>query len=199
MALLRRLPLLLVLLTLLCLLPSPSNAQQSLDSTSPRPSSSLSLSNSSSILPSPTTNLSSSSAAPSSTLSPSSTALSPTNSSIAAPPPPPFLDTRIEGWSAALGALLILSGLSLMLWGVKSRWTSFFLVGFWTAATVIGLLILRLGVENAINPPSASTRGLFLFASLAGGVILGGACVIWWSGAHYLCGSMGGFSVGLFI
>ncbi|KAM0792247.1 hypothetical protein ACM66B_004941 [Microbotryomycetes sp. NB124-2] len=112
---------------------------------------------------------------------------------------PKLLDTTVDATFGVLGVLLILSGLALTFYGSRNRWTSLFLIGFWTTAMVVALIILATGVEKAVHPPPSKTRGLYLFASLASGAVVGAASVLWWQGAQYLCGAMGGFCVAIFL
>lgn len=49
-------------------------------------------------------------------------------------------------------------------------------------------------------PHAASQiRGLFLFASLAGGLFCGAACIFWWKFASHITPAMAGFALGLFL
>ncbi|KAK4058922.1 hypothetical protein OIO90_000368 [Microbotryomycetes sp. JL221] len=141
----------------------------------------------------------------------------------AQPSKPKFLDTRIDPTFGVLGGLLILSGLALTFYGSRNRWyvrstaswaskpvshfaasgalarTSFFLIGFWAAAMVIGLIILSTAVRTSNYAPASSTRGLYLLASIAGGALVGVTCIVWWTGAQHLSGAVGGFCVAMFL
>ena len=100
------------------------------------------------------------------------------------------------------------------------RRSSFFLVGLYIGSMVVSLLILHFGVEGSVNDPTSAVRlclgpgptsayeltldstqmrGLFLFASLAGGLIMGAACVFWWKFASHLTPAFAGFAFGLYI
>ncbi|PVG04871.1 hypothetical protein CPB86DRAFT_778177 [Serendipita vermifera] len=109
------------------------------------------------------------------------------------------LDTKIGPAFGVLGAVLILTGLPSAFWGHKNRWSSFFIIGFYTLAVVCVVLILRFGVLQAINPPSETIRGLFVLSCAVAGVIGGGIAIFFWKGTKYFIGAWGGFAVGLFI
>uniref|UniRef100_A0A8H8CQJ7 TM7S3/TM198-like domain-containing protein n=1 Tax=Psilocybe cubensis TaxID=181762 RepID=A0A8H8CQJ7_PSICU len=123
---------------------------------------------------------------------------SPTTSSSPSPTPDPF-DTRVDPAFAVLGVILILTGLPSAFWGHKNRWTSFFLIGFYTLSLVCIVLILKFGVIPAINPPTQTLRGMFVLASSIAGIAGGAVAIFFWKGARYGIGAWGGFALGLWI
>ncbi|KAF7985291.1 hypothetical protein HWV62_6449 [Athelia sp. TMB] len=128
--------------------------------------------------------------------------ISPTASATpsATPSPAPIrLDTKVDGAFGALGALLILTGLPSAFWGHKNRWSSIFLVGFYTLSLVCIVLILKFGVLGDINPPSETLRGLFVFACFVAGVAGGGISIFFWKSTKYFIGAWGGLALGLWI
>lgn len=142
------------------------------------------------VSPSPTSSSSSStSAAPNSTSSATST---PT-------PQPIVLDTKIDGAFGVLGALLILTGIPNAFLGHKNRWSSFFIIGFYTLSLVCFVLILKYGILRAINPPDATLRGLFVLSCGVAGVAGGGIAIFFWKAAKYFIGAWGGFALALWI
>ncbi|KAL8283605.1 hypothetical protein RQP46_005400 [Phenoliferia psychrophenolica] len=121
------------------------------------------------------------------------------NATALVPAPPPQLYTHVDATFGVLGSILVITGVPLGFWGGKNRWSSFFLVGLYIGAMIVSLLILRFGVEPSVNDPTSATRGLFLFASLAGGLIMGAASVFWWKAAQHVAPAFAGFAFGLFI
>ncbi|KAJ3816051.1 hypothetical protein F5876DRAFT_71536 [Lentinula aff. lateritia] len=112
---------------------------------------------------------------------------------------PTVLQTRLDPAFGVLGAILILTGLPSAFWGHKNRWTSFFLIGFYTLSLVCFVLILKFGILPAVNPPSKTLRGMFVLACSVAG-IAGGACAIFfWKAARYGIGAWGGFALALWI
>ncbi|KAG8852277.1 hypothetical protein FRB91_006717 [Serendipita sp. 411] len=114
-------------------------------------------------------------------------------------PTPVTLHTTIGPAFSVLGAFLILTGLPSAFWGHKNRWTSFFLIGFYTLAVVCLSLILRFGVLQAINPPNETLKGLFVLSCCVAGIIGGGITIFFYQGTKYFIGGWGGFAFGLFI
>ncbi|CAE6480195.1 unnamed protein product [Rhizoctonia solani] len=134
------------------------------------------------------------------TLTPSSTSASTTSAAASATSTPfPHLDTRVDPTFGVLGALLILTGLPTAFWGHKNRWSSFFLIGWYTLALTTIVLILKFGVLDAINPPSKAVRGMFLLASAVAGVVGGGLGIFFWKHTKYFIGAWGGFALALWI
>ncbi|KAH9947927.1 hypothetical protein B0H21DRAFT_297027 [Amylocystis lapponica] len=132
------------------------------------------------------------------TLSP--TASAPTNTTSATPSAPPIvLDTVIDPAFGVLGALLILTGIPSAFLGHKNRWTSFFLIGFYSLSLVCLVLILKFGVLQSINPPSKSLRGLFMLACGVAGIVGGGIALFFWKATKYGVGAWGGFAFALWI
>ncbi|KAH7104570.1 hypothetical protein BKA62DRAFT_692663 [Auriculariales sp. MPI-PUGE-AT-0066] len=114
-------------------------------------------------------------------------------------PPEVLLDTHIDPAFGVLGALLILSGIPTAFWGHKNRWSSFFIVGFYTLSLTTLVLILKFGVVDAVNPPSKMLRGLFVLSCAVAGFIGGGVAVLVWKLARYAVGGWGGFALALWI
>ncbi|PFH54771.1 hypothetical protein AMATHDRAFT_52661 [Amanita thiersii Skay4041] len=138
------------------------------------------------------------------TISPStsatSTIVSQTSSPSSTPTPEPItLDTRLDPAFGVLGAILILTGLPSAFWGHKNRWTSFFLIGFYSFSLACIVLILKFGVLPAVNPPSKTLRGMFVLASAVAGVAGGAISIFFWKAARYGIGGWGGFAVALWI
>ncbi|KAH9944133.1 uncharacterized protein BXZ73DRAFT_87094 [Epithele typhae] len=134
---------------------------------------------------------SSSSASTTSSAAPSATA--------SAPPDFTKLDTHITPAFGVLGALLIITGIPSAFLGHKNRWTSFFLVGFYTLSLVCFVLILRFGVIQAINPPSATLQGLFVLSCAVAGIAGGAIAIFFWKAAKYFIGAWGGLALALWI
>ncbi|CDO73509.1 hypothetical protein BN946_scf185013.g144 [Trametes cinnabarina] len=109
------------------------------------------------------------------------------------------LDTHLDPAFGVLGALLIITGLPSAFLGHKNRWTSFFLVGFYTLSLVCFVLILRFGVIYAINPPNATLRGLFVLSCGVAGIAGGGVAIFFWKASKYFIGAWGGFALALWI
>ncbi|KAH8925731.1 hypothetical protein BT69DRAFT_1318032 [Atractiella rhizophila] len=154
--------------------------------------------------PSPTGNVTGNATVTSASLSstPLPTTVGATNATVGAPEEvkePPFLDTKIDATFGILGGILILTGLPMLVLGGKNRWTSYFFTGFYALSLICLVLILRFGVQNQVNPPSSATRGLFLFACVAAGVVGGGLCVLFFKVARSSIGAFGGFTLALFI
>uniref|UniRef100_V5EW90 TM7S3/TM198-like domain-containing protein n=1 Tax=Kalmanozyma brasiliensis (strain GHG001) TaxID=1365824 RepID=V5EW90_KALBG len=84
-------------------------------------------------------------------------------------------------------------------YGHRNRWSSYFLAGFFALALICISIILKVGVEPAINPPSKAIRGLFLVAALVAGVVGGIISIVFWRGAGLLACGLGGFFFGLFL
>ncbi|KAL4069700.1 hypothetical protein V8B97DRAFT_1872268 [Scleroderma yunnanense] len=127
-----------------------------------------------------------------------STISSPTATSTSTPTPI-VLDTRITPAFSVLGALLILTGLPSAFWGHKNRWTSFFLIGFYTFSLVCFVLIAKFGILPAINPPSKTLQGMFVLSCAISGIMGGALSIFFWKGTKYFIGAWGGFAFGLWI
>ncbi|KAF8898855.1 hypothetical protein BD779DRAFT_1607517 [Infundibulicybe gibba] len=110
---------------------------------------------------------------------------------------PIVLATKLDPAFGVLGAILILTGLPSAFWGHKNRWTSFFLIGFYTLSLVCIVLILKFGVLPAVNPPSSTLRGMFVLASIVAGIAGGAISIFFWKAARYFIGGWGGFAFGL--
>ncbi|KAH8835265.1 hypothetical protein DL96DRAFT_1675364 [Flagelloscypha sp. PMI_526] len=145
-----------------------------------------------------TTILSSFSVNVTSTLTPTSSATS-AAASASSTPPPIVLETKVDPAFGVLGALLILTGLPSAFMGHKNRWTSFFIIGFYTLALVCFVLITKFGILQAVNPPSKTIRGIFILACGVAGVVGGGAAIFFWKGARYFIGAWGGFAFALWV
>ncbi|THH06812.1 hypothetical protein EW145_g3823 [Phellinidium pouzarii] len=134
-------------------------------------------------------------------LSPTSTSANATatNSTNSASATPLSLDTRVDPGYGVLGAILIITGLPSAFWGHKNRWSSFFLIGFYTLALACLALILKFGVLEAVNLPSEKLRGVFVLACCIAGIAGGGVAIFFWHQAKYFIGAWGGFAFGLWI
>lgn len=93
-----------------------------------------------------------------------------------------------------LGAILILTGLPSAFWGHKNRWSSFFLIGFYSLSLVCFVLIIRFGVLQAVNPPSQTIRGMFVLACSVAGIAGGAIAIFFWKAARYCIGAWGGLA-----
>ncbi|THH17410.1 hypothetical protein EW146_g3411 [Bondarzewia mesenterica] len=141
----------------------------------------------STITPTSTTNSSASSTSASAT------------SSASATPSPIVLATKLDPAFGVLGALLILTGLPSAFFGHKNRWSSFFLIGFYTLSLVCFVLILKFGVLPAVNPPSKTIRGMFVLSSAVAGIAGGGIAIFFWKATKYFIGAWGGFALALWV
>lgn len=123
-----------------------------------------------------------------------------TPTSSASPTPTPIvLATRITPAFGVLGAILIITGLPSAFWGHKNRWTSFFLIGFYTLSLVCFVLIVKFGILPAINPPNNTLQGMFVLASAVAGIMGGAFTIFFWKATKYFIGAWGGFAFGLWI
>ncbi|GAC96721.1 hypothetical protein PHSY_004305 [Pseudozyma hubeiensis SY62] len=84
-------------------------------------------------------------------------------------------------------------------YGHRNRWSSYFLSGFFALALICVSIILKVGVESAVNPPSKAIRGLFLVAAVIAGAVGGAISIVFWRGAGLLACGLGGFFFGLFL
>ncbi|KAG2159744.1 uncharacterized protein EDB93DRAFT_1260096 [Suillus bovinus] len=124
----------------------------------------------------------------------------PTSSASASPTPTPIvLATRITPAFGVLGAILIITGLPSAFWGHKNRWTSFFLIGFYTLSLVCFVLIVKFGILPAINTPNNTLQGMFVLASAVAGIMGGAFTIFFWKATKYFIGAWGGFAFGLWI
>ncbi|KAG8914118.1 hypothetical protein FRC01_004217 [Tulasnella sp. 417] len=114
-------------------------------------------------------------------------------------PPSIHLETKVNGAFAVAGVLLILTGLPMTFWGHKNRWSSIFLIGFYSFALTCIVLIIRFGVLQGVKPPTIKLQGLFLLASAIAGIIGGGIFIFFWKGTRYVVGAWGGFALALWI
>ncbi|KAI0331977.1 hypothetical protein GY45DRAFT_1321531 [Cubamyces sp. BRFM 1775] len=129
----------------------------------------------------------------------SSTSSAQASATTSAKPDYTKLDTHLDPGFGVLGAILILTGLPSAFLGHKNRWSSFFLIGFYTLSLVCFVLILRFGVIYAINPPSKTLRGLFVLSCGVAGVAGGGIAIFFWKASRYFIGAWGGFVLALWI
>nr|GAT44096.1 predicted protein [Mycena chlorophos] len=137
---------------------------------------------------------------PSSTTSASaSSAVSASASASASAGPDTVLATKLDPAFGVLGAVLIITGVPSAFFGHKNRWTSFFLIGFYTLSLVCFVLILKFGILNAVNPPSKTLRGLFVLASAVAGIAGGGISIFFWKASRYFIGGWGGFALALWV
>jgi hypothetical protein len=153
-----------------------------------------------------------------STASASSASTSPSPSASAVPNN--VLATKLDPAFGVLGAVLIITGVPSAFFGHKNRhvqavgaraantnriarWTSFFLIGFYTLSLVCFVLILKasrelltcpsvselflpqFGILTAVNPPSNVLRGLFVLASAVAGIAGGGISIFFWKASRY--------------
>lgn len=109
------------------------------------------------------------------------------------------LRTTIDPAFGVLGAILVITGLPMAFYGHRNRWSSYFLAGFFALALICISIILKVGVEPAVNPPSRAIRGLFLVAALIAGAVGGIISIVFWRGAGLLACGLGGFFFGLFL
>ena len=109
------------------------------------------------------------------------------------------LHTIIDPAFGVLGAILIITGLPMAFYGHRNRWSSYFLSGFFALALICISIILKVGVEPAVNPPSKAIRGLFLVAAVIAGAVGGIISIVFWRGASMLACGLGGFFFGLFL
>ncbi|KAN0066173.1 hypothetical protein ACQY0O_000267 [Thecaphora frezii] len=142
---------------------------------------------------------------PSSTV-PSSTSITPPSSTAAATSTPiPSakttlpLDTKLDPTFGVLGALLLITGLPMTFYGHRNRWSSYFIAGYYTLGLVTICIIFKVGVEQSINPPTPTVRGLFLLATIVAGAIGGILSIVFWRAAALLASGLGGFALGLFL
>jgi hypothetical protein len=129
----------------------------------------------------------------------SSTSSASSSASASATANPAVLQTKLDPAFGVLGAILILTGLPSAFWGHKNRWTSFFLIGFYTLSLVCFVLILKFGILPAVNSPSKILRGMFVLACSVAGIAGGGCAIFFWKAARYGIGAWGGFALGLWI
>jgi hypothetical protein len=105
----------------------------------------------------------------------------------------------VDGAFAVLGVVLVLTGLPTAFMGHKNRWSSFFLLGFYSFMAVTGVVILEFGVlqreQQQLNPPDAKSRGLYLFACAVAGFVGGFISIFFWQMTKYLIGALGGVSL----
>ncbi len=144
-----------------------------------------------------TPSLTSSSAAPSATANATADAIAAAQSAVAAGRLP--LHTTIDPAFGVLGAWLIITGLFMAAWGVKSRVTTVFIAGSYATAIIVICVILKVGVIPAVFDPSAAIRGVYLVAAVLGGAVVGIVCMIFYSFATFLTAGLGGFAFGLFL
>ncbi|KAG6862408.1 hypothetical protein C0995_011848 [Termitomyces sp. Mi166 len=185
---------------------SSSSLPSSSPSSSPSPSPSLSLSLSTANVTTtlstrttvvPTTfNVTRTVSSTSSSAASSSPSASPTPTPT---PTPIILDTKLDPAFGILGALLIITGLPSAFWGHKNRWTSFFLIGFYTMSLVCFVLILKFGILAAVNPPSKTLRGMFVLSSAIAGFAGGAIAIFFWKATRYAIGAWAGFALALWI
>jgi hypothetical protein len=133
------------------------------------------------------------------TYTPTPTSSPSASESASATPQPIVLETKVDPAFGVLGALLILSGIPSAFWGHKNRWTSFFLIGFYTLSLVCFVLIVNFGILPAVNPPNQTLRGLFVLAIAVAGAAGGLITIFFWKAAQYFIGAWGGFTFALWI
>ncbi|KAJ7487482.1 hypothetical protein B0H11DRAFT_2013559 [Mycena galericulata] len=134
-------------------------------------------------------------ATPASSSSSASASPSPSASAV----PNHVLSTTLDPAFGVLGAVLIITGVPSAFFGHKNRWTSFFLIGFYTLSLVCFVLILKFGILTAVNPPSKVLRGMFVLASAVAGIAGGGISIFFWKASRYFIGGWGGFALALWV
>ncbi|KAG9006291.1 hypothetical protein FRB93_008780 [Tulasnella sp. JGI-2019a] len=133
------------------------------------------------------------------TYTPTPTAILSSATPTSTQPPSIHLDTKVNAAWGVAGALLILTGLPMAFWGHKNRWSSYFLVGFYTLSLTCLVLILKFGVQQEVHGPTIKLQGLFFLACVVAGVAGGGVAIFWWKGARYFVGCWGGFALALYV
>ncbi|CDU23805.1 uncharacterized protein SPSC_02434 [Sporisorium scitamineum] len=141
------------------------------------------------------TSASASSSAPAATTTANATASASQTSADNALP----LHTIIDPAFGVLGVILIIVGLPMAFYGHRNRWSSYFLSGFFALALICISIILKVGVEPAVNPPSKAIRGLFLVAAVIAGAVGGIISIVFWRSAGLFACGLGGFFFGLFL
>ncbi|KAH9022919.1 hypothetical protein EDB85DRAFT_2134636 [Lactarius pseudohatsudake] len=109
------------------------------------------------------------------TLTIATTPTSTTNASASTSSPsasPTVLATKIDPAFGVLGTVLILTGLPSAFLGHKNRWTSFFLIGFYTLSLICFAL-------------STTLRGMFVLSSFVAGIAGGGISIFFWKTTKY--------------
>ncbi|EPQ32324.1 uncharacterized protein PFL1_00520 [Pseudozyma flocculosa PF-1] len=109
------------------------------------------------------------------------------------------LNTEIDPAFGVLGALLLITGLPMTFYGHRNRWSSYFIAGYYSLGLITICIILKAGVESAVNPPTQAVRGLFLLATIIAGAVGGILCIVFWRSAALLASGLGGFMLGLFL
>jgi hypothetical protein len=92
-----------------------------------------------------------------------------------------------------------LTGLPSAFLGHKNRWSSFFLIGFYTFSLVCFSLIVKFGIIPSVNPPGKTLRGMFVLSSFVAGVAGGGIAIFFWKATKYFIGAWGGLALGLWV
>ncbi|KAL7423089.1 hypothetical protein Q5752_002388 [Cryptotrichosporon argae] len=115
----------------------------------------------------------------------------------------PFNVTLDPAYGVA-GALLITTGLPVAALGGKNRWSSLAIATGYSLSLFTLVLILSLGVEPAIqppspNPPTTAMRGLYLLACAIACMIGSGLGVFFFNIARHWIGAVGGFAFGWFL
>ncbi|KAJ7783670.1 hypothetical protein DFH07DRAFT_197397 [Mycena maculata] len=139
------------------------------------------------------------SATPTSSSASSSASATASPSASASAIPNNVLSTTLDPAFGVLGAVLIITGVPSAFFGHKNRWTSFFLIGFYTLSLVCFVLILKFGILAAVNPPSKVLRGMFVLASVVAGIAGGGISIFFWKASRYFIGGWGGFALALWV
>ena len=139
----------------------------------------------------------------SATITSTTTSTTSTTSPTPTVPPVPHLATRVDAAFGVLGIILILTGLPSAFYGHKNRWSSFFLLGFYTLALAVAAIILKLAIENReaqeLSLPDSKLRGLYLFACIISGFCGGAIAIFFWQATKYLIGALGGFVFAMWI
>ncbi|KAF8269319.1 hypothetical protein EI94DRAFT_1725462 [Lactarius quietus] len=112
---------------------------------------------------------------------------------------PTVLATKIDPAFGVLGTVLILTGLPSAFLGHKNRWTSFFLIGFYTLSLICFALIVKFGILRSVNTPGTTLRGMFVLSSFVAGIAGGGISIFFWQTTKYFIGAWGGFALALWV
>lgn len=126
------------------------------------------------------------------TSSSSSTAAITSSAPIATPALP--IQVTLDPSYGAAGAVFIISGIAMCFMGLRNRWTSYFLTGFYLVTICILLFILRF---MPASNPSSKTKGLYLLAMFGAGILAGLLSMPLYYLSKYLVGALGGFSLAM--
>ncbi|KAI1114776.1 hypothetical protein F5Y14DRAFT_152692 [Nemania sp. NC0429] len=106
----------------------------------------------------------------------------------------PIQPRLTPGWGIA-GAILLISGVTYTLVGIKNAW----LYTFFSAAFLSGLSVTVLVVYVMIPPVPVAIEGAYVVAAVVTGLILGGAATVFQEITEGLGCLLGGFSVAMWL